>query len=205
METKPPNSMSGQSVSDTTFIFWIRPCHNAEICSWSMETRSTQKNLPAFVHHKAFCVTDINTCFCPQILVFVDGNSTQHMFFSNSVVMDKVEMNIVWSQTALSQNTYGKPLKLDATRLRTIVFWRLLKALKVVFVCYILVDANDVVECCWVVGIIASSVLCGFICKLVELYAEFISYSITLLTLLRARSWYRNCSSLLKQTKLACP
>lgn len=113
-----------------------------------METCSTQKYLLAFVHHKAFCVTDINTCFCPQILVFVDGNSTQHMFFSNSVVMDKAEMNIVWSQRALSQNTYGKPLKLGETRLRAIVFCCLFKALKVVFVCCIFVDANVVVEAC---------------------------------------------------------
>lgn len=51
--------------------------------------------------------------FSAQILVFVDWNSIQHMFFSNSVVMDKAEMNIVWSQTELSQNTYGKSPRRD--------------------------------------------------------------------------------------------
>lgn len=96
-DARPLTSVSDQSVSDTTFIFRIGPRHDAEICSRSMETGSTRKNLPAFVHHKAFCVTDIKPLFCTRILVFVDGNSIQHMFFSNSVVMDKVEMN-----TALS-------------------------------------------------------------------------------------------------------
>lgn len=86
--------MSNQSVSNTTFIFWIRKLHNAEICSWSMETGSTQKNMPPFVHHKAFCVTDINTCFVLRSLFLWMETQSRKMFFSNSVVMDIVEMNI---------------------------------------------------------------------------------------------------------------
>lgn len=99
----------------TTVRFWMRPCQQRNPLR-SMETGSTQTNLPAFVHHKAFCVRDKHLfCLWSLFFFFVDGNSIQLVFFSNSVVKDNVQMNSVWSQTALFPKTPTANIR-DETR-----------------------------------------------------------------------------------------